>query len=410
MKVKGYTPKEWQTQVHSTLAEIEQARVENALVLCKSKRQCGKSLMATQVILDYSLNYGRQRCILLSPTLKQARKIFKDIIVGLRRADGVVENANGSLLEITFCNGSEVAFLSGEMRESLRGFTISEHGILIIDEAAYIADEIWGIVAPFCNVFRRPILAISTPRYCTGKFYEFWTSREPNVFRIDWTEYNTSDFLSQSALDFFRKTLPRQQFTMDYEGQFVSLSSNTFGDLSAVINDSPDLNGDYYIGVDWSASKGNDYNAVAVFNSQSQMIECSTWNNTDETETIRKILFIIEKWQPRRVVVERNSIGNVFFGLLEKQLQERRINTELSTFLTTNESKNDLVAKLQVAIQNKEITLLNDEELIAELSAFSPKMTSGGRVTYEASVGHDDLVMATMFAFNAISEGTYFVS
>jgi Mrp family chromosome partitioning ATPase len=55
------------------------------------------------------------------------------------------------------------------MRDNLRGYTVD---FLIIDEAAFISDEIFDIVLPMTNVKQAPIVIVSTPRFRTGKFYE----------------------------------------------------------------------------------------------------------------------------------------------------------------------------------------------------------------------------------------------
>ena len=85
------------------------------------------------------------------------------------------------------------------------------------------------------------------------------------------------------------------------------------------------------------------------------------------------ILELIKKYKPLKVNVEFNSIGSVFFDLLKKRIENERILTNISKFITTNESKQRLVNNLQVLIQNKKIQILPDNELITELSMYEMK-------------------------------------
>jgi hypothetical protein len=80
----------------------------------------------------------------------------------------------------------------------------------------------------------------------------------------------------------------------------------------------------------------------------------------------------------------------------------------LNGFTTTNDSKSKIVQQFQVSIQNNELTLINDEKLLQQMSQFESKLTSTGKVTYSAQRnGHDDRVMATLIGFNSIKSGNY---
>jgi transcription initiation factor TFIID subunit TAF12 len=78
---------------------------------------------------------------------------------------------------------------------------------------------------------------------------------------------------------------------------------------------------------------------------------------------------------------------------------------------TTNESKRRIVENFQVAVQNQIVSVLRSEKLLSQLSQFESKLTSAGNVTYAAAKsGHDDLVMATLIAYDSIGSGTYSVA
>ena len=126
--VKWYS---WQSDVIRGV--ITQGRGKIHVV--KSSRQCGKSVMCESIILKYAVDIKGSFSMYLSPTIKQARKVFKEIVRAISKSS-IFLKSNESFLEITFKNGSTIAFCSAEQGENLRGYTVS--GVLIIDEAAYI--------------------------------------------------------------------------------------------------------------------------------------------------------------------------------------------------------------------------------------------------------------------------------
>ena len=80
----------------------------------------------------------------------------------------------------------------------------------------------------------------------------------------------------------------------------------------------------------------------------------------------------------------------------------------LMKFTTTNESKERIINNMQVAIQNKTVTLLNDGTLATEMSMYEMKASQTGKKTYNAAQGyHDDCVIATLLAYDCINKGNY---
>ena len=90
------------------------------------------------------------------------------------------------------------------------------------------------------------------------------------------------------------------------------------------------------------------------------MVDIVYFNDLDETQTINKIIELARKWQPRKITVETNSIGAIYYGLLQKQIKANGLKSIVQGFTTTNETKDNIISGLQVHIQNKDITLKTD--------------------------------------------------
>lgn len=395
--------KKWQKDAIGGILSAPKASIH----VIKAKRQIGKSILVEMILLHYAINHRKTVSICVSPTLKQASKILKELHDAIKHTL-IYAGINLVKMTIYFKNGSSIMFASAEQRDALRGYTVS--GILCIDEAAYIPDETIYDLFPFVDANKAPILMTSTPRFKTGAFYEYFTSgllEEPNIFAYDWSKYDTSELLTNEKLELYRKTLPKAKFTTEYLGEFIDASGGVFGEFGCCLTDEIEPYSSCVVGVDW-ASTGSDETSIAVFSNKKQLIYLEHFNGVDESITIDRIIDVIKKYSPTKIQVETNSIGQIYYNLLKKRINQLGINTALKGFNTNNTSKQNIVNRMQVAIQNQEVRLLNDVDLIKQFSFFEAKLTPTGKVTYEAAKGyHDDITMSILLAFDCLASGSY---
>ena len=87
-----------------------------------------------------------------------------------------------------------------------------------------------------------------------------------------------------------------------------------------------------------------------------------------------------------------------------------KIKPRITNWVTTNKSKQDLVQYLQSCLENKTITILNDDKMLDELRKYQAEVNiKTNTVSYNAATGNDDDVIALMLACWAIKSnlGTY---
>lgn len=409
---QGYTPYEWQRAVHS---EFDTAYHSGKIVVVKSKRQCGKSLMCENELLRFAINHPNTISAMISPTLNQSRKVYKEITKAIY-SSGVIKKKNASLLEIELINGSTIMFKSGAQKDGLRGITIS--GILILDESAYLEDSILELVLAWTNVYRAPILMVSTPRLKSGFFYEYFmlglSQKRKDVLSIDWNDYDTSIFLSPEKLELYRNMLPKGQFQTEFLGEFIDGGSGVFDYDDTVWTATDDLikSKSLYFGIDWANGGDGDYTVLTAFNEKGEQAFLQyTRNKTplQQATWISEILNTIPKEKIKKVTCEINSIGTVYKDILKKMCP----NLTIREFNTSNTSKRDIIEKLQAAFGEKTIKLINDVESRREFSAYAMEITPGGNITYNAPYGlHDDIVMASAIAWDSrtSNNGNYVIS
>ncbi len=152
---------------------------------------------------------------------------------------------------------------------------------------------------------------------------------------------------------------------------------------------------EYYIGID-TATVGDDYFIANVFQ----------WDNTtfrqcylyrDRKKSIEFYLFncgeLIERFKPKCVSIETNSIGEGFY----QQLQQNYPNIYFNKIHTSANNKSTMIGSLQVWIESKKLTLLNEDRVKFEYLNF---VRIGQQL--RASNGHDDIVLSSAFCLSGL--------
>lgn len=407
---------QWRDYQKEFVRWIISPEAKGTVTAVKAPRQVGKTTVLTAVLLYYAINFKNSFSILMEPTNKQCMRVYNEM-KNLLDPTGIIKSANQAQLVLEFITGSKIQFLSGESDiAAFQGYVV-KNGVLCVDEAAFITDDVFYALTPTTDVWKSPIILTSTPRFRQGFFYDYYmeglSGSSEDVIMRDWAG---KSILSQSKLDFYRRTLPERLFKNYYLGEFADAQGSVFGSFSHVLSnnfteptyDSNKLGYQIncYMGIDWGTGQGQDYTCISLFNSLKQQIYIERFNDKDETQTIRRIVELIKQFNPLTVQYETNGIGAIYGGLLKKACLQANISAGLKPFSTSNNSKNKLVNKLVVAIQNNEVQLLDNEYLVNELTVYESNLSSTGKLTYNAAKGqHDDMVIATMLSFDLCSKG-----
>lgn len=377
------------------------------IFVCKSKRQCGKSFMCEMELLRHSITYQNSTSICVSLTYSNCEKIFKELSDFIKDAP-FVEYINGGNMTIKFKNKSSIIFKSAVSGDNLRGLTVTGSGILILDECAYLKDEIYGIVLPYVNVNKCNVLMVSTPRTKTGIFYEYYkeglNGKNDLIQSFDLSNYDTSEVLPHEKIELYKKILPKPQFISEILGEFVDDIGGIFDLSKNIFINNEYSNDDIFIGIDWSTGKGGDYTCVSAFDSNKIQAGLDYTNNMTPTGQIQWITNIIKSKYANKhimkIVCETNSIGNIYIDELKKSLGAK---WQIEEFTTTNSSKRDIIEYMVKIINEEGVKFINEREMYLELGAYAMEITNSGAITYNSMSGsHDDLIMASAFALNEI--------
>lgn len=402
---------DWREYQKDLLRFIISPEAKGTTTAIKAPRQVGKTTVLMAILLYYGCSFRNGFSIIIEPTYKQCIRVYNEMREAFKP---ILTDSGKSQLVLEFITGSKVQFLSGESDvASFQGY-VCKDGVLCVDEAAFITDDVFFALTPTTDVHHCPIILTSTPRFRKGFFYDYYVEGCNGSLSVKSFDWGGKSILSESKLDFYRRSLPERLFRNYYMGEFADAIGSVFGSFNHVLSnefDSPTYyemkwqkNIDCYCGIDWGTGQGQDYTVISFFNSNLQQIYIERWNDLDETQTIERITRLLSEYRPKVTQYEKNGIGAVYGGLLSKAVASTGLNVGLRQFVTSNSSKAKLVNKMVVAIQNNDVQLLNNETLISEMTSYESDVTASGNVIYNGAKGcHDDMVIATLLSYDAAS-------
>ena len=385
------------------------------VAVVKSTRQSGKSFLAQMLLIAVSFSKNGAISAIYEPSLGQSRVQYKAVVNAMKGSD-LIKNANSSLLEIEFINGSTIYFKSTE--QSSRGYTVD---FLILDEAAWLReDEIYSIL-PLASAKNAIILVASTPFISDGYFYTLYNqglNPTDKLKSFDWSKEPEIDrFLTPERKEFYRQTMSRSKYITEVLGEFLSDQGMLFRNIEAccTTDERPEVSGKLFIGVDWGSGTENDYTAIAVINDNGEQCGLYTINNQSPMQQIEWASAIIKDLATKATIAkltcEANSIGAVYIDALKQKIGGK---IKITEFVTSNKSKQDLVTTLQLALENKDITLMRDDEQLNQLRSYEAQINPRTKsISYNGKAGvHDDICIALMLAYFSYKQrlGTYSIT
>lgn len=375
-------------------------------------RQAGKSFTAMNLLLKWILEDNGSIGMWVSPVYSQAKKVFTELTNTIA-GTGLTKSVNKSELTITFINGSVIYFRSGEREDTLRGYTLD---YLVIDEAAYIKDNVWNeVLRPTVLVRGKKVLFISTPK---GRNWFYQVAMRGNS--EDYPQYKTfhatsfdSPYITQEELEEAKMSLPENIYKQEILAEFIDDGGEVFGNLklTCVMSNYPqqDLTKKYYAGLDFG--RQNDYTVLTIVNSEGEIVDFYRERQKSWDIIISEVIAKLKKWRPV-CFAEVNSIGDVLFEQIKKQFPS------IQPFITNNDSKQNLIEDLIMGMNEEKLKLPSPDlnaDLYKELSVFTYEYSPKSRkIKYGAPSGfHDDCVISLALSYHSFKKkatyGTYVV-
>lgn len=199
-------------------------RSEAARILFNVSRQGGKSTVSGLLSADTALRVPGSLTLILAPSERQAKETFAKAARFYIAAGQVVPPDSYRKLGMELANGSRVEALPGT-EKTIRGF--SGVDLLIVEEAARVADALYYAVRPMLAVSGGRLVMLSTPYGKRGVFHHEWTEGGSA-----WERYEVPAVeiprIPASFLEEERGTLPPRVYRQEYECSFEETEDQVF--------------------------------------------------------------------------------------------------------------------------------------------------------------------------------------
>jgi hypothetical protein len=359
-------------------------------------RRFGKTTLGQMDILN-RISKG-QRCWWLAPTYQMASQVWRDLKNACLPSDEV--QVNEAERRLDFQTGGMIAIRSTHYADHLRGMGLD---FAVLDEAAFMEPHVWPeVVRPMLLERGGGALFLSSPR---GRNW-FWEIYQLGLdpAQTEWMSFHATSYdnplIPPEEIDAIQRVTPERVFRAEYLAEFTDDAGQVFRGVreaaTAPVGAVPLPDTRYVFGCDWG--REGDYTAIAIIDAdRRQLVALDRFNQVSWSLQRGRLAALYDHWKPDIIWAESNSIGSVNIEALQAD------GLPVRPFVTTAKSKSPLIERLALAIERRELALLPDEALLAELSSYEMQRLPSGTYRYSAPAGlHDDLVIALALAWHGV--------
>lgn len=413
-------------------------------------RGWGKTLyFVCKILIPYLNSHPGAKVMWVAPTYMIAQSPIEDIFRGTNELTGerwmpefnnegkriweFTTTRNGPVLR--WYNDATVTFRSADAADSIvsRGYNL-----IIMDEAALIDERVFTLqIMGTARKAGIKIFAITTPRgkkHWTYKYFMKGQDASDKNYLSFQQNYTRNPYFSKTLAELI-KDIPEWLYRQEYLAEFIEDGDSVFRGLEQIISgdeinfptsqqewasevrdvkidtiDGPVLRRfeerRFVCGLD--LAKSVDYTVYWVMDVETgQTVFYKRVNKTDYKDILRTAKEICTRYNEADLIFDATGVGG---GLADMMAHYDLIG---HPYVFTNDSKNELVTKLAVAIEHGQITAPNITTVRGELAAYTYSLTRTGKISYNAPSGmHDDIVMAMALAnwYRTENEGSEVVN
>ena len=376
------------------LRVIQQAKRFN--VVCCGRRW-GKTVLGMDRLIHPALQ-GKP-VAWFAPNYRLSSEVWRELQVTL---GPLVASLNQQERRLELYGGGTVEIWSLDSSDAGRG---RRYAAVVVDEAAMVPnlEQAWHSIRPMLTDLRGEAWFLSTPKGMNYFKTLFDHGQDPQ--RQEWASWQMATtenpYMDPAEIEAARADVTESAFHQEYLALFINWEGSVFrrvGDAATtIVKLNREVGHEYVIGCDWGRS--NDYTVFLVLDTTAHaVVALDRSNRVDYTLQCDRLKSLSEKWQPRQIIAEQNSIGQPVIEQLTRE------GLRIQSFTTTNASKARAIEALALAFERSDIHILNDPVLVSELVAYQAERLQSGLMHYGAPSGqHDDTVMALAMAWTEVS-------
>jgi hypothetical protein len=378
---------------HALQADILASPAKRKVVV--AGRRAGKTTLAALGAIEALLDH--KKVLITSTSQDQADTFWDKAKFWLRpmlNAKMVVKNEARRLLE--FGDKGRIRVKTGSNPDILRG---DDADFIIFDECALLDPAAWyEVAAPMLTDRDGSALFIGTPHRKNWFFHLYHAAGDTENERWQAWHFSTTEnpFLSPVAVEELSKEMTEEAYRQEILAEFLDGAGIVFRKVWEAATAQPiaPYQGTFVCGLDWAQQR--DYTCIVVMDAMyGTMVAMDRFNGVDWALQRGRLKALVRKWNPQMIVAEANSIGGPNIEALQRE------GLPVVPFMTTTQSKTNLIERLVLAFEQGVIRILNDPVLVGELEAYERTVNAHtGQSKYGAPSGmHDDTVMALALAW-----------
>ena len=383
-------------------------------IVFRSGRQVGKTTMCAVKAIQHATTRDKAVVIILSPTQRQSGLMFRKIRALFKHKMLYNLLLNESQTMITLKNGSEIHSLPGNNPDTIRGFSPT---LLMVDEAAFVKDEIFVSSEPSLAATNGQMILTSTPFGKSGRFYQ---SFNEDIFAKFHIPSKLCPLITAEFLENQKASKTEFEYLQEFEGEFIEEADNYFP-RSLVASCIADIDikeqehqCDYYLGVD-CARFGTDETVYCIAQvdkkSKIKIIFFGATSKKPITDIIGRVQELNNKWGFRGVYIDETGLGGGAVDVLkEKGIPLKNLDNETKGVTFTLESKEIIYKNLKYQMEKGMISFPKHEKLISQLCDMQYEFTEGGHIKIhhpDSSNAHDDFPDALALAVAICRKKSY---
>lgn len=370
-----FKPDPWQTEILKTDGNI----------CVRSGRQVGKSTVIAIKAAQFALMHSNKTVMVIACVERQALLLFEKILDYMYKANKkmiVSGKDRPTKHKITLTNGSVIHCLpTGDTGYGIRGYSID---LLIVDEAAFVSEEVYTSIIPSLAVTKGTIWLLSTPHGKEGYYYRCFTDETFKSFHVSSEDCPRRD---DKFLEHEKSYMTKANYAQEYLGEFVDELRQFFPDeliKKCQLVKRPELVTPlrkYALGVD-IARMGEDLTVFSVIDGEDKnnliQVESLATKHTLTTETTKVILLLEQKYHFKHIYVDSGGMGvGVFDQLLTTDATKKKVVSinDADRPLDAEQKKKkrtikeDLYNNLLCLMEQGKIKLLDDDEIFLSLKS-----------------------------------------
>jgi len=368
------------------------------IAICAGRRW-GKSAVCAYLALRVLLQDDKKIWI-VSPNYDLSQKVFNYVVKWFAkiapsqvrnisyRPNPKIKTDRGSLLE---CKSAE----------NPTGLLGEELDLIIVDEASRVPKNVWdAYLFPTTASRKGKTVFISTPfgkNWFYQKYLELKEDDDGASFHYTSRDNPTSGF-PQEEWDRAKEKLPEMTFKQDYEALFLDDAASAIRGVNKVVTNKDDIFEDaradrrYVMGVDLAKLK--DFSVLTVIDTYTHnMVYFDRFKDIDFPMQKARISATAKRYNGARLIIDSTGIGDPITDDLKRE------GLMIDDIKLSNKSKQQIIQKLAIYVEQQAITIPDIDVLVDELGAYAYEMTEFGKIRYAAPAGmHDDCVISLALA------------